>query len=241
MAPSSLILRIGAGDVRTSRARSGKVGVPRFFVCCHKARWSGTSGGRIAESRPRRPNWGSLAVGRIAKQLRDVRRALRLVARINGGACGSASQNGRAKPAGALAKSLIPPDGGRGKSGLAQTGAMLRDRSSLLPCRDGAIAGSTCFCRLPSARGRVSRLVCSVVALRRNQRSGGFAGNCSQKTGEPRFAFFSRAGGRVDSGWHPALLAGRRRFSPIKFFLTKNPLPSAIDSTERACGRRPCR
>jgi hypothetical protein len=44
----------------------------------------------------------------------------------------------------------------------------------------------------------------------------------------------------ADSGRHPT----RRRtfrFSPIKFFLTKIPLPSAIDSTERACGRRPCR
>jgi len=67
-----------------------------------------------------------------------------------------------------------------------------------------------------------------------------FAGSCSQNR-RASICLFRPLDGRVDPGWHPDLLAGRRRFSPIKFFLTKNPLPSAIDPTERACGLRPCR
>ncbi|WP_143746420.1 hypothetical protein [Caballeronia catudaia] len=60
------------------------------------------------------------------------------------------------------------------------------------------------------------------------------------QSGELRFTRFSRAmQGRFGRAF--GLVAGRRRFSPIKFFLTKNPLPAAIDSTERACGLRPCR
>ena len=35
--------------------------------------------------------------------------------------------------------------------------------------------------------------------------------------------------------------AVRCRSSPVKFFLTKIPLPTAPTATERACGRRPCR
>ncbi|WP_157697535.1 hypothetical protein [Caballeronia calidae] len=46
-----------------------------------------------------------------------------------------------------------------------------------------------------------------------------------RKTGERRFAFFSRSmAGPIQAGIR--LMAGRRRFSPIKFFLTKNPLPT---------------
>ncbi|CAH2772994.1 MAG: hypothetical protein CBHOC_0040 [uncultured Caballeronia sp.] len=59
-----------------TRARSGKVGVPRFIVCCHKARWSGTSGGRIAESRRRLPN-GQPCRGAHAKQRRGAEAARR--------------------------------------------------------------------------------------------------------------------------------------------------------------------
>jgi hypothetical protein len=78
-------------------------------------------------------------------------------------------------------------------------------------------------------------------ALRRNQRS-------SEKrrrmfaTGKPRFARFAHARWRREPNLAGAeLTSERHRFSPIRFFLTKNPLPSAIDTTERACGLRPCR
>ncbi len=40
--------------------------MPRFFVCCHQARWSGTSGGRIVESRRGR-RCGGQAVGHMRR------------------------------------------------------------------------------------------------------------------------------------------------------------------------------
>jgi hypothetical protein len=124
-----------------------------------------------------------------------------------------------------LRKALFLPTAAAGKSGLAQTGAMLRDRSSSLPCRAGAAAGSIAPV---GSRPCVSPHFAALSRFAEISAAAIFAGNCSQNR-RALICLILPRDGRVDSGWRPVLLAGRRRFSPIKFFLTKNPLPSAID------------
>jgi hypothetical protein len=139
----------------------------------------------------------------------------------------------------ALCKSLIPPNGGckEERSRAKPAGALLR------PILIAAMPRRLCRgLAAPGGGGRMSRLIATINSTSR------FAGisaaaiyvvGCSQ-TGEPRLPFSpARWQGRfrqasVPNVRTPSLLADEILFD-------QKSVTAAIDSTERACGRRPCR
>lgn len=184
--------------------------MPRFFVCCHKARWSGTSGGRIAESRRWRPNgaaapWGSLRNNCEASDAsrgawRGWTAALRL--RVS-------KKTRRTDP-----RSCEKPDSSqrrrRGRTVSRKPArCFVTDplRCHTAPARPRARL-------LPSARGRVSRLILRRRRASQNSAQQRFSPAIVRKTGERRFAYFSRSmAGSIRAGIRlclPGAVASRR-------------------------------
>ncbi len=148
--------------MKTSRARSGRAGVPRF-LCCHKARWSGTSGGRIAES-GHGPSIWRRGLGAHANDRGGVDTVR--CPRMNGGAATPASQNRRARTGALLQLSQSLPTAAANSGDLAQTFAMLLHLSCF--CGLTALADYGLDCSRSSA---VSRLFATLISNRASQKT----------------------------------------------------------------------
>ncbi|VXC28600.1 conserved hypothetical protein [Burkholderia sp. 8Y] len=193
--------------------------MPRF-LCCHKSTPERILGGRIAESWLRADERGGRAMGHMRQRQRA--EAMRPVARTNGGAGLSASQNGRAEATALFQQSLsLPTASAKGRAVSREPARCfvtdLRYRGRAAPAAAGYVLPPAC--RVSPRCGVFFASRASQESAQQRDASPLFANRrASMCPLNPRsMAGLNRAGGRFN--------AGRRRFSPMKFFLTKNPLP----------------